>query len=147
MIKTNSIIYAIIAEHQKAFPNMQYYDDFVPQNFQRPCMFVMGGDQKRRKLNINYMEYRVSVALIYYGESDIYSRSSAAQMHDLSDNFLNVFDKGYIKVGTRAPKIENIECEYTENEAFIYMELIYSDCCDLNTNTTDYIQKVEIRKK
>lgn len=129
MITPEKIVQAMKTLLCAAFPahEDEPYTDKVPQDFKRPSLFIefLGGSGTpiTRATMANTEKYRVWC----FAPIDDYGSSEASALRALQEDVRAVFDKGYIPVEDRAPKVKlsldppqgdyaivNITVEYTE---------------------------------
>lgn len=137
-IATQSVIRAVVDEIASVFPDRKCETDFAPQEFKRPCFYVGALEKTVQKLNHDYISVTLPITIVVFEEVNTYVRAPSLKIYEICDKLIHIFDKGYIRVGNRALKLNGeITVEYEQDICFLNIVFEYSDVWYDNTGAND----------
>lgn len=128
MITTEKITESLNRELLELFPACVYYTDFSEEEFIRPSFLVLCDKRgMTRKLTRRVSEFVSYMTIIYHAETNAYYRADGMGLREVSDKLTNVFAKEYLHVENRAVRIRPTGGEIREREAYVDLEIRYTE--------------------
>ena len=152
MITPNDILEAIAAKIREKFPGEELYLEYIPQKFQRPSNLVVlescAGDVGWGTAAV---ELRPVYSITTFVPVDEYHHSHLAALHLRQMVLTGLFLPGYLRVGDRAPKVQqlNLEGNYDSDSLRVRFQLTLSrgDFEALEGQAAELMQKIHFREE
>lgn len=94
------------------FPGEAVYAERVPDNFARPSTYVeLVSSRGNFGFGPSAVEIMPVIKVTIFSKVDDYRNSDPHELHDRLMTIIGVLIPGYIKVGARAPKIQDVTFE------------------------------------
>jgi hypothetical protein len=110
MITVNDIGDRLEELVRAAFPEEEVHRELCPAGFTRPCnLIVLDECSVNVSLAPNLAELQPTFTITTFAETDEYYHSHLAELHKRQAKVLALFLPGFIKVGSRAPKVGKLK--------------------------------------
>lgn len=145
MIKASEVVKAVQERLHELLPDVKYYMNYIPKEFQRPSIAVIrGGMQHYTALSCSVVSWDIDITLIYYAPTNEFYRTDRLGVYDVQDMILNEFaPKKKLRLGDRYLTVEVSAGGEDETAAYINMNVMVTDSCT-KENEDDIMQNVNI---
>lgn len=104
-VEINDIIDTVNELAVKALPELRQVDiNISGKDFKRPALLIEQTDTDQVDVNKSTVKRTVLLSLTYFGELDDRALSDVGELNTAQRKIMDIFAKGYIRVGGRALK-------------------------------------------
>lgn len=128
MIKTEDFVDAVQGVLFDELPDALYYKDFLPQEFERPAVFVGFREFKKMEhLTSTIVSGEARLEVIYFAERNEHSRPDRMGIYDVLDRFREAFSGGKITVCGMEFDMDFMPAGYADRTAIADIKIEFMD--------------------
>ena len=146
MVVPSKIIAALKGTFAAACPECTIYQDEVPQDFDRPSLYVALLSASRGPITRGTMQNTERYAVYCFTPTDDYGYSDAAELMALQERVVQALDAGYIPVDDRAVTLTAVSAQQPQADyAVVNIDAIYVEARQEQKKEYDLMQVVNTK--
>lgn len=121
------------------------YIGLKPKKMQRPCLFVEPVTDSRADGNAILLDENTFFTITAFVPTDNYDRSDTIGLLELQGKTLDLFRKGFIKVGNRSLHVQASTGGHELDKAYVDVQMAFFDLRDETEDARPLMEEIETK--